>query len=98
MSIISLIITTFLYVSVQLDYMKWHDWCFQQVPALCNAEKENLNPNEAFPQCHYQMVSTGMCVGFAFSNKTEYTGHMYAINGIICISFDWFALYCLYML
>jgi hypothetical protein len=39
-----------------------------------------------------------MCLGFAFSNKTEYTGHMYATNCIICISFEWFALYCLYML
>lgn len=28
MSIIALIITTFLYVSVQLDNMKWHDWCW----------------------------------------------------------------------
>lgn len=85
----------------QYSWITWNDMIdadFRQVSALCNAEKENLNPNEAFPQCHYQMVSTGMCLGFAFSNKTEYTGHMNAINGIICISFDWFALYCLYML
>jgi hypothetical protein len=61
---------------------------FRQVSALFNAEKETLYPNEAFPQCHYHMVSTGMCLGFAFSNKTEYTGHMYATNCIICISFE----------
>jgi len=43
MSIIALIITTFLYVSVQLDYMKWHDWCWFSV-SFCDAQCWKGNP------------------------------------------------------